>query len=192
MNRKFLRSAINRAAKQKHKLRVAILDEENSKLPDKNVTHILLRGYHLKNRRKWAEKLAKQARRKGFFVLLAGDLNLARKINADGLHLPEYLLGKPRFWRKKITKKLQISAACHSIKAMILAKKLRVNFIFVSPVFKTSSHPEAKPLGALRFAKICSQAKLPIIALGGAENQEKRLKNSCFSGVAFRFKTHLR
>jgi thiamine-phosphate pyrophosphorylase len=192
MNKKFVRSTINRAANLKHKLRVAILDEENASLPNKNVTHILLRGYHLKNRRIWAEKLAKQAKRKGLFVLMAGDYNLARKIKADGLHLPEYLLSQPRFWHKKTANNWQISAACHSIRAIRLAEKMQVNFAFLSPVFKTSSHPEAKPLGTLRFARLCAQAKIPIIALGGAENQEKSLKISRFSGVAFRHKTGLR
>ena len=39
--------------------------------------------------------------------------------------------------------------------------------LFLSPVYPTRSHPDARPLGLARFAWLARRTPLPVIALGG-------------------------
>lgn len=55
----------------------------------------------------------------------------------------------------------------HSLRERIAAERAGVDAIFVSPVFATRSHPDARPLGRVRFALLIRCSQLPVIALGG-------------------------
>ncbi|MBF0355416.1 MAG: thiamine phosphate synthase [Alphaproteobacteria bacterium] len=122
-----------------------------------------------------AVKLCKIHRLK---LLVAKDHRLAERIGADGLHLPEALalhtcLAPALSWlRAKPGRLLTISA--HSEQAVLRASKLAPSAILCSPVFATASHPEAKPLGALRFARLCRLTQRPVIALGGVKRSTAR------------------
>ncbi len=60
-----------------------------------------------------------------------------------------------------------VSAACHNQQELSWAKSIGVDFAFLSPLSKTSSHPDAPPLGVAQFAKLVRAAGLPVYALGG-------------------------
>lgn len=60
-----------------------------------------------------------------------------------------------------------LTAPVHSLRELIVAERARAQLLFVSPVFATSSHPGAKPLGRVRFGMLIRQSKRPVIALGG-------------------------
>ncbi len=57
--------------------------------------------------------------------------------------------------------------SCHSLADLHQAVRHGRNFVFLSPVFPTRSHPDAHPLGLDTFSQLCQQSPLPIIALGG-------------------------
>lgn len=59
------------------------------------------------------------------------------------------------------------SASAHNLRELKSAERLGASLIFVSPAFATRSHPEARPLGPIRFGLVAAQARVPIIALGG-------------------------
>jgi 8-oxo-dGTP diphosphatase len=44
---------------------------------------------------------------------------------------------------------------------------LNLDFVVLSPVKSTLSHPEAEPLGWQKFAQLAENITLPIYALGG-------------------------
>ena len=68
---------------------------------------------------------------------------------------------------------------------MLQAKKLNVNYAFLSPVKKTSSHIDSVPLGWKEFKRLSEKVKFPVYALGGMSmaDMETAISNSAF-GIA--------
>ncbi|MBM2777225.1 thiamine phosphate synthase [Burkholderia territorii] len=61
----------------------------------------------------------------------------------------------------------RMSAACHAADDLALAARAGVDFVTLSPVLPTLSHPGAPTLGWTRFATLAAQATMPVYALGG-------------------------
>lgn len=68
-----------------------------------------------------------------------------------------------------------LSVSCHSVQEMIAAEALGADFMVLSPVQATATHPDAEPLGWPRFAEMVAQVNVPVYALGGvsAKDTEK-------------------
>jgi len=84
---------------------------------------------------------------------------------ASGLHLSSSeLLNLPNSFHKK---KLLLSASCHNESELQTAKQKGCDFVFISPVNTTPSHPESQPLTWKGFESLAKKSYLPSIALGG-------------------------
>lgn len=59
------------------------------------------------------------------------------------------------------------TAAAHDAREVRRAQQAGVDLVFLSPVFATRSHPDVRPLGALRFGLIARRTRVPVAALGG-------------------------
>jgi len=114
-------------------------------------------------------------------VIINSDVNLAYEIKADGVHLTS----KELLSIKKIPKNLIVSASCHTQEEISIAEQLNLNFIVLSAVKKTISHPDMKPIGWDKFQKIVNKVNIPIYALGGlsTKNYEVALDNGAI-GIA--------
>lgn len=44
---------------------------------------------------------------------------------------------------------------------------MAVDFVTLSPVLRTRTHPDADPLGWERFTELAQRARVPVFALGG-------------------------
>jgi len=96
-------------------------------------------------------------------VLVNSDIELAREIGADGVHLTAaQMLGA-----KARPDLPWCGASCHSGEELGRAEKLGVDFAVVGPVRATPSHPDSVPLGWDRFREIAAGASIPVYALGG-------------------------
>lgn len=60
-----------------------------------------------------------------------------------------------------------VSASCHNASDLNHALSLGLDFAVLSPVEKTTSHPEALPLGWVHFSALVKNLPLPVYALGG-------------------------
>lgn len=60
-----------------------------------------------------------------------------------------------------------VAASCHSAADIRQAEQLGLDFVTLSPVSQTTSHPGAKTLGWPIFADIVKGACIPVYALGG-------------------------
>ncbi len=127
---------------------------------------VVFRHYSLApdERRAWFEKVKGAGRRHGLLVLLAGCPCLAQAWKAPGSH--------GRSVRR--SPMLVLSAPVHSLREIRAAERARADILFLSPVFSTRSHPGARTLGRARFALLARQTRLPVIALGGLNEQRAR------------------
>ncbi|WP_179401032.1 thiamine phosphate synthase [Burkholderia guangdongensis] len=60
-----------------------------------------------------------------------------------------------------------VCAACHTLDDLRRAERIGVDFVTLSPVLPTLSHPGAPTLGWERFATLAAQVAVPVYALGG-------------------------
>jgi thiamine-phosphate pyrophosphorylase len=130
---------------------------------------VILRDYDHPARWDLARRLAAVCRKRRLVLLVGGDLQLARTLGAQGLHLPERLIGK--FVKKDLAAGLLLTVAVHSREAMDRAAAIGADAVLLSPVFRTASHPHMKPLGLHRFSVLVRESKVPVYALGGLTNE---------------------
>ena len=131
---------------------------------------LIFRHYEEINRANLAQKVVCLCRRLKILCLIAGDLKLALRIRADGVHFPEGTL-KRLGKRPNVRKNMIITAAAHSSAMVKRSENIDLDAIILSPVYITKSHPTRTPLGHLRFARICKKSKIPLIALGGIKRE---------------------
>jgi 8-oxo-dGTP diphosphatase len=78
-----------------------------------------------------------------------------------------------------------VGASCHSLDELQRASLLGVDYVLLSPVAPTRSHPEASALGWARFAEWVDQVNIPVYALGGMRAGDlKQAKLAGAQGVA--------
>ncbi|MEA3030887.1 MAG: thiamine-phosphate pyrophosphorylase [Sphingomonadales bacterium] len=94
-------------------------------------------------------------------VLLAGPADQAEAWGADGSH------GRGRGFGLR-------SAPVHDHAQIRAAERDGAALLFLAPVYPTSSHPDARPLGLARFAWLARRTRLPVIALGGMNEARGR------------------
>lgn len=102
-------------------------------------------------------------------LLLNADPQLLDEIDADGVHLDGARLSACDGTPPLSDKSKLVSAACHSLEQLRQAKAIAADFVTLSPVLPTGSHPGAPTLGWDEFAELAKQTKLPVYALGGMD-----------------------
>ncbi|MEW6330416.1 MAG: Nudix family hydrolase [Pseudomonadota bacterium] len=96
-------------------------------------------------------------------VLINGDEALAVRCGADGVHLPAAQLKQLK--QRPETK--MWAASCHDATELAQAAALGADFVVLSPVLPTPTHPEAAGMGWEKFAALVRDYPLPVYALGG-------------------------
>lgn len=132
-----------------------------------------------------ARRTIARAHRLGLKVLLAADLPLALRLGADGVHLSESRAQRGPLRTACKKPGFLITAAAHNTSALRRAARAGADVAMLSPVFMTTSHPGARPLGPIRFARLARNSTIPVIALGGVNAQSaKRLRLTPARGFA--------
>jgi 8-oxo-dGTP diphosphatase len=104
------------------------------------------------------------------------DLDDVMKAGAEGIHLNSHAL-------MDLSEKpygLLVAASCHNAQEMAKAVQLNLDFVMLSTVLPTLSHPEVKGMGWEVFAKMKQDYSLPVYALGGMKYSA--LKNAWQAG----------
>ncbi|UTP39648.1 thiamine phosphate synthase [Phenylobacterium sp. LH3H17] len=111
------------------------------------------------------------ARARGLFLLIGADAELARRIGAHGVHLPERLaaqargLGRPGF---------RVTTAAHGLRAARRAFAWGADAVVVSAIFPSASPSAGSPMGPVRLAILVRAAGGPVYALGGVNDKTAR------------------
>ena len=146
---------------------------------------VIFRDYDHPDRAALAERLLQVSRSAGCWFLVAGDVRLARRLGADGVHLPEYRLSRTPAGLSGFR---LVTAACHSTAALRRAHRAGAHLAMVSPVFPTESHPGARTLGIHGLARLKARSQLPVAALGGITiknaRQLRSLRLAAVAGIS--------
>ena len=103
-------------------------------------------------------------------IILNSDIEIAEKLDSDGVHLSSKILMKCN--KRPLTKTKIIAAACHNLKQLKHAEKIGVDIVTLSPVCRTNTHPDATPLGWNLFYELSQSIAIPIYALGGLSERD--------------------
>lgn len=128
---------------------------------------VMLRAKHLDDNGfvDVARSMQEYCRTHNVFLTLNTSIELANELGAEGLHLSSARLmameSREQFGGR------WLSASCHNEDELAKAQAVGVDFVTLSPVAVTRSHPETPPMGWERFTELVAEATLPVYALGG-------------------------
>lgn len=133
---------------------------------------VIVRHTDAQERARLARRLLRLCRRRGVRLVIADDARLARRLAADGLHLPEARLRAmraveppPDGW---------LTAAAHGAAALALAARRGIDIVLLSSVRPTASHPGRRPLGPSGFRRLARRPGPAVYALGGVGPRDAR------------------
>jgi thiamine-phosphate pyrophosphorylase len=109
-----------------------------------------------KEREAIGTRIAEVCRSRGLMLAVAGDVELARRLGARLVHNPASNPGA-----------LPFSRSAHSREEATTALQSGASLVFLSPLFATRSHPEARPLSREEARAIVAACPVPVMALGG-------------------------
>ncbi|HEY0269297.1 MAG TPA: Nudix family hydrolase [Methyloradius sp.] len=100
-------------------------------------------------------------------VFINSEVGLAQELGADGVQINSHQLmqmsSKPEG--------MICGASCHNALELAQAKQLGLDFVLLSPVLATQSHPDAQALGWTSFTSYLVGYPLPVYALGGMQRE---------------------
>ena len=111
----------------------------------------------------FAQDVVTMAHAHGAKVLISRDAALARRLGADGVHVSARQLLQLQHapdtpvW----------AASCHDANELAHAAELGADFVVLSQVLPTTTHPGVAGIGWEKFALLVQNYPLPVFALGG-------------------------
>ncbi len=110
-----------------------------------------------------AAGVIKRAHAHGARVLINGDVELARRIGADGVHLTAAQLARTQS-RPDFS---LVGASCHTREELNHAAAMNLDFAVLGAVKNTPTHPDQSPMGWERFQALIADAPIPVYGIGG-------------------------
>ncbi len=159
-------------------------DSEEIKRLDKKV-NIIYRNYKCDYKLETIKALKDACRKNKRKFYIANNLNLAIKLNLDGVYIPSF---NKSLKVKYVSKKgFEILGSAHNFKEIHFKKKQGVNKIFLSPLFKVMK--TNKHLGVIKYNLLSKYAYNENIALGGINKNNIKKMNiiNCkgFAGIRY-------
>jgi 8-oxo-dGTP diphosphatase len=111
------------------------------------------------------EQVAARCKAAGALLMCNGDADLAARLGA-GLHLNSAQLAQSALAEKRPDFEW-VAASCHNAAELQRAAELEVDFVVLSPVLPTPSHPGEPALGWPLFSQLLADCPTPVFALGG-------------------------
>lgn len=104
-----------------------------------------------------------------------------------GLHLNQ--LNIRNLAERPLDAQTLFGVSCHNADEILHAQKLGADYILLSPVLPTSTHPDVEPLGWNRFSALVELANIPVYALGGLDESHISQAQLCgaqgIAGISF-------
>jgi len=131
------------------------------------VRYVQYRSKDMDSEKAYAEALRLRRLCKDITFLINDRVDLALRVDADGVHLGQDDL-PVAMARRLLGENKIIGLTVHSIREAKEAKKSGADYIAVSPIYVTKTKRDAgKPHGPALIKKIKKAGKLPVVAIGG-------------------------
>ncbi len=130
-----------------------------------------------------AKRLLELCLQHNTLFIVNDDVNLCKKIGADGVHLGQNDVDVSSA-RSLLGKKFIIGVSCHNdLELALEAEKNGANYIALGAVFKSKTKPNAAYCSHSTIQNIKSNINIPIVGIGGItfENQQSVLDAGCKS-----------
>ena len=115
---------------------------------------------------KTAQALKKTLRKRTSIFIVNDYVDIARLVDADGVHLGQSDLPLAAA-RKLLGKNKIIGVSCLNLKQAMLAQDQGADYLGFGPVFSTDTKPESAALGLGKLKALKNKIKIPIFAIGG-------------------------
>ncbi len=100
-------------------------------------------------------------------LMLKGPLEWLGDFPAAGWHLTAEQLRRYAPNGRPFPEQRLLAASCHDAEELALAQQMGVDFVTLSPVMPTTSHPGAPTLGWVKAQQLLADCNLPAYLLGG-------------------------
>ncbi|GFM89840.1 hypothetical protein PSCICO_52390 [Pseudomonas cichorii] len=118
-------------------------------------------------------------------LMLKGPLEWLGDFPSAGWHLTAEQLRKYASRGRPFPEERWLAASCHNAEELALAEQMGVDFVTLSPVQPTQTHPDAQPLGWEEASRLIAGFTRPVFLLGGVGPDERqRAWESGAQGVA--------
>jgi len=112
-----------------------------------------------------AQAVIKLCSRYDALCILNASVEDALALGAHGVHLNSQRLFD--YTKRPVDEDTWLVASCHNAQDLEQAARIGADFVVLSPVKATASHPDAVPLGWEAFEKMVNSVTIPVYALGG-------------------------
>ncbi|WP_397451470.1 Nudix family hydrolase [Pseudomonas sp. NA-150] len=107
-------------------------------------------------------------------LMLKGPLEWLGDFPAAGWHLTAAQLRKYASKGRPFPEDRWLAASCHDAEELALAEQMGVDFVTLSPVQLTQTHPDAQPLGWELASQLIAGFSKPVFLLGGVGPDERQ------------------
>ncbi|MDY7561802.1 Nudix family hydrolase [Pseudomonas sp. CCC3.2] len=107
-------------------------------------------------------------------LMLKGPLEWLGDFPAAGWHLTAAQLRKLAVNGRPFPKERWLAASCHNAEELVLAEQMGVDFVTLSPVQPTQTHPDALPLGWEPATQLIAGFSKPVFLLGGMGSDDRQ------------------
>ena len=132
---------------------------------------IVYRSFGASDAEARASGLLAIARRRGLLLIIGADAELAARVGADGVHLPERLAHRARRLRRP---GWIITSAAHSALAARRGLASGADAVVVSAILASNSPSAGAPIGPVRLAALVRMAGGAVYGLGGINDKTAR------------------
>lgn len=149
-------------------------------------TFVQLREKDLPEEEFYQEALEIQqlCRQYGVPFVLDDDVELAKRVNADGVHVGQSDMEAGNV-RAILGEDKILGVSAQTVEQAVLAQQWGADYLGVGAVFHTDSKADAKPVSYETLKAICQAVTIPVVAIGGiGQGNVKELAGSGICGVA--------
>ena len=131
-----------------------------------------------------AKELHTLCRERGVPFLVNDNVEIAREMNADGVHVGQSDM-EALDVRKKLGPDKIIGVSAQTVEQALLAQAHGADYLGVGAVFPTGSKDDAVEVPFETLKAICQAVRIPVVAIGGISKANvEQLRGSGICGVA--------
>lgn len=131
-----------------------------------------------------AIELQKLCRKYNIPFVINDNVDIAKKINADGVHVGQRDMEAGNV-RAILGNDKILGVSAQTVEQALIAEKQGADYVGVGAVFPTGSKADAEDVSYETLKEICEAVNIPVVAIGGiSADNVLTLKDSGISGIA--------